>query len=145
MSQTPMSQPSKPGPIMEGLTGEWYGFVAQGELRFQRCATCGRWRHPPRIACPSCGAGEWSWEPSSGRGTVHTWTVSHQALHPAWAADVPYAIVVAALEEPGVRLVAGWSGPIDVLRLDLPVVVDREVRDDGTVVPMLRPATLPTR
>lgn len=132
----------KPGPVLDGLTGDWYGFLAQGELRFQRCGGCGRWRHPPRIACPACRADAWSWELSAGRGVVHSWTVSHQALHPAWAADVPYAIVVAALDEDGVRLVAGWDGPLDVLCLGLAVTVDRETREEGLVVPRLRPASV---
>lgn len=136
----PNPGPPKPGPNLDGLTGDWYGFLAQGELRFQQCASCGRWRHPPRIACAGCGADGWSWETSSGRGEVHSWTVSHHALHPAWAAEVPYAIVVAALEEPGVRLVAGWDGPLDGLALGVPLVVGLETRDEGLVVPRLRPA-----
>jgi uncharacterized OB-fold protein len=130
---------SKPGPVLEGLTGEWYGFVAQGELRFQRCGSCGRWRHPPRIACPHCGSGDWSWELSSGHGDLHSWTVTHQALHPAWADDAPYAIAVAAMAE-GVRLVAGWRGPLDALDLGVAVTVSFETRDDGLAVPLVEPA-----
>ncbi|MHB8465328.1 MAG: Zn-ribbon domain-containing OB-fold protein [Acidimicrobiales bacterium] len=140
MTEGGASHPSKPGPVLEGLTGEWYDLLARDELSFQRCRRCARWRHPPRVACATCRADTWAWERSPGRGVIHSWTVSHQALHPAWAPDVPYAIVVAALEEPGVRLVAGWSGPLEALRLDLPVVVDREEREDGLVVPRLGPA-----
>jgi len=128
----------KPLPELDGLSGEWYGYLAQGELRFQRCAACGSWRHPPRIACRQCGADGWSWERSSGRGEIYSWTVTHQALHPAFADAVPYGIVVAALEEPGVRLVAGWDGPLDALALGVPVVVTLTSADDGPVLPRLR-------
>jgi uncharacterized OB-fold protein len=125
----------KPGPVLEGLTAAWYGFLAAGEMRFQRCA-CGRWRHAPRTTCPVCRGDLWSWELSARRGAVHSWTVTHQAIHPAWASETPYAVVIVAMEEPGVRLVAGWRGPVDVLRLELPVTVELETRDGGLVVPV---------
>jgi len=110
-------------PNPEGLHAEFYGFCARGELRFQRCKGCGTWRHPPRILCPRCGAETWEWEPSSGRGTVYTWTITHQALVPMFAEDLPYAVVVVELEE-GVRLVSALRG-IDpaAIELNLPVEV----------------------
>ena len=53
---------------------------------------------------------------------MFTWTVTHRALHPAFA-GVPYAVVVTELEE-GVRLVSGTRDirPED-LALDMPVDV----------------------
>ncbi|MBA2326052.1 MAG: Zn-ribbon domain-containing OB-fold protein [Actinobacteria bacterium] len=115
---------SLPTPV--GLTAEWYSHCARGELRFQRCGTCGAWRHPPRHLCPACGDEGWSWDPSSGRGTLFSWTVTHQALHPGFADALPYAVLVVELEE-GVRVVAGLRGiePGD-LRLGLPVEVEIE-------------------
>ena len=47
----------------------------------------------------------WSWERSSGKGQVFSWTVIHRALHPGFAPDVPYATVVIELAE-GVRMVS---------------------------------------
>ena len=92
-------------PNPEGLNAEFYAWCARGELRVQRCTACGTWRHPPRIMCAHCGSDAWSWERASGRGHVYTWTVTHQALVPGWADEVPYAVVVVELEE-GVRLVS---------------------------------------
>jgi uncharacterized OB-fold protein len=110
-------------PNPEGLNAEFYGFGARGELRFQRCNACATWRHPPRILCPRCGAEAWQWTASSGRGKVYTWTVTHQALLPMFADDLPYAVVVVELEE-GLRLVSALRG-IDpaAIELDLPVEV----------------------
>ena len=96
-------------PNPEGLHAEFYAFCARGELRFQRCDACGRWRHPPRILCPHCGGERYEWAASSGRGTVYTWTVTHQALAPMFAEDLPYAAVVVELDE-GVRLVSALRG-----------------------------------
>jgi uncharacterized OB-fold protein len=115
----------KPPPPTEGLAGDWYRLLAERGLHFQRCA-CGRWRHPPRAACPACRSEQWTWELAGGEGRIFSWTVTHQAMHPAWADDVPYAIVLGAMAE-GVRLVAGWAGPLDDLALDVPILTT--VRD----------------
>jgi uncharacterized protein len=120
-----------PGP--PGLNGEFYErAAATGRLHLQRCDTCGQWRHPPRILCPSCGSDSWSWQPSSGEGSVFSWTITHQAVDPAFADELPYAVVVVEMAE-GPRLIGNLVGlaPHD-LRLDLPVrvVLDRR---SGTV------------
>jgi uncharacterized OB-fold protein len=110
-------------PSPDGLNAEFYGHLAAGRLRLQRCAACGRWRHPPRVLCGACASDRWQWQPVSGRGTVHTWTVTHQALVPSFAEDLPYAVVVVELEE-GPRLVTAVRG-IDpgALRLGLALEV----------------------
>ena len=96
-------------PTPSGFSAEFYQHCAHGELRFQRCSKCRTWRHPPRVTCGQCGSEEWAWEASSGRGTLFSWTVTHQGLAPGFAEDVPYAVVVVELEE-GPRLVSGVRG-----------------------------------
>ena len=120
---------TKPLPAMVGLTKEFYGHVKNRELRFQKCADCGEWRHVPREMCPSCGSFEWGWERSSGKGTVFSWIVAARAMHPAFQADAPYAPVVVEMEE-GVRLLSTVvdCAP-DELVMDMPVEV---VFDDVT-------------
>ena len=118
---------------------EWYAHCAKGELHFQRCTECRSWRHLPRHMCPHCGSTEWEWEASSGRGVIYTWTVAHQAMHPAFADDVPYAIVVVELEE-GVRMVSGIRGLVpDELKLELPVRVEFEPVAPELALPYFRP------
>ena len=96
---------SKPLPVLEGLTKEFYAWCKRGELRFQRCTACRAWRHVPRELCARCGSPAWAWERSSGRGRVFTWTTVARAMHPAFQQDTPYAAVVIELEE-GVRLLS---------------------------------------
>ena len=121
---------ARPTPRGEGLWGKFVAFCKQGELRFQRCADCGTWRHIPREGCRDCGSTQWTWERSSGLGHIYTWTVTHRALHPGFAQDVPYAAVIAELDE-GVRITAMADGiDADDLRIGLPVHV--VVNDDGT-------------
>ena len=76
------------------------------------------------MTCGRCGSEEWAWEASSGRGTLFSWTVTHQALAPGFADDVPYAVVVVELEE-GLRLVSGLRGVSpEELELGLPLQVE---------------------
>jgi len=114
---------SKPLPVMDGLTKDFYDWCKQEELRFQRCTDCGAWRHVPREMCAECGSWNWEWAKSSGRGTVFTWTVVARALHPAFQSDTPYAPVVVEMDE-GVRLLASVVDcPPDQLRIGMPVEV----------------------
>ena len=125
-------------PSTDGLNGEFYGFLARGELRLQRCGACRTWRHPPRRRCAHCGSTEATWEPASGRGRVYSWTVTHRAVDPAFTP--PYAILVVELEE-GPRLIGNLRGlePSE-LALDLPIVVEIERVSDTVGLLWFRPA-----
>jgi len=124
-------------PAAVGLNGEFYAFLARGELRLQRCAACGTWRHPPRLRCAHCGSLDVAWEPASGRGHVYSWTTTHRAVDPAFTP--PYAILVVELEE-GPRVVANLRGlePSELV-IDLPVVVEIEHASDTIGLLWFRP------
>lgn len=129
---------AKPMPKPEGLNAEFYRECASGRLCFQRCDECGSWRHLPRYLCASCGSAAFSWTESSGRGRIFSWTVTHQAAHPAFSADTPFAIVVVEMEE-GVRLVSDLPGVApDSLALDLPVEVYLESLSSEIGLPHFR-------
>lgn len=134
-----MDAPPRPLPTLRDRNGRFHEYCATGELRFEACGDCGELRHPPRMRCPLCGSDRATWVPSSGRGEIYTWTVTHQALHPAFQDEVPYAVVVTELEE-GVRLVSGTRDlPLESLRLGLPVEVVLETLAEGVVLPYVRP------
>jgi uncharacterized OB-fold protein len=131
---------ARPLPRLEGLAGEFYAHCRRRELRFQRCGGCSAWRHVPREMCPRCGSWDWSWERSSGRGRVFTWTVVVRALHPAFTGDCPYAPVVVEMEE-GVRILSHVVDcPPDALAIDMPVEVDFEERSPEVTLPVFRRA-----
>jgi len=126
-----------------GLWVTFYEHCARGELRFQRCARCARWRHPPRPMCPRCHSERWEWLVATGRGRVHSWTIVHQALHPAFAPDVPYAILLGEMEE-GVRLIARLSKrdePNVQLALNQPLQVEFEPISTEIALPIFSMAS----
>lgn len=132
----------RPLPELEGLSGDFYGYCRDRELRFQRCSDCGQWRHVPREMCAECGSWNWEWERSSGRGRVFTWTVVARALHPAFQDACPYAPVVIEMEE-GVRVLSEMTDCApEELEIDLPVeVVFEDVNEDVTLPKFRRTAS----
>jgi uncharacterized OB-fold protein len=97
--------------------GFWEG-TARGELLVQACASCGKWRMPPRPMCPSCRSTATKWDRTSGRGRVWSFIVPHPPLLPAYAEKAPYnAIIVELEEDPTIRfagnLVTGPNGEIN--------------------------------
>jgi uncharacterized protein len=87
--------------------------------------------------CPGCGSLEWSVRQMSGRGTVHSWIVSH---HPSDPDDTPRIAAVVDLAE-GPRFVSNLVDcePGDVVN-DMPVeVVFIDV--DSVRLPQFRPVS----
>jgi len=131
---------TKPLPVLEGLSGEFYTWCKRHELRFQRCDDCGAWRHVPREICAACGSWEWEWTRSSGLGSVFTWTVVARALHPAFSDDVPLAPTVIELEE-GVRLLSQVVDcPPEELEIGMPVEVVFDAVTEDVTLPKFRRA-----
>jgi uncharacterized protein len=105
-----------PAPTNEDDVAFWAA-LRDGELRIQRCASCGVVRHPPRPVCARCGSTERGWETVSGAGEVWSFTIVHPPTLPAFADRTPYGAVVVRLDE-GVFLV---SNVIDCAVGDLAV------------------------
>jgi uncharacterized protein len=93
-------------PQPDDLDLKFYQATAEaGALCIQQCAECGQRTHPARYYCPVCSSDKFSFKPVSGRATVHSYTVSHFSVEPAWKDKVPYVTIVAELSE-GPRVIA---------------------------------------
>lgn len=129
-----------PLPELDGLHGEFFAHCKDHALHFQRCDECQTFRHVPREMCAECGSWNWSWQPSSGRGRVFTWTVVARPMHPAFVDACPYAPVVVEMEE-GVRLL---SEVIDVdpadLEIDMAVEIEYDDVTDEVTLPKFKKA-----
>lgn len=99
----------------DGDDARFWDALRAGELRIQRCAVCGAFRHPPRPLCAQCGASESDWLVVAGTGEVWTFTIVHPPTLPAFADRVPYGAVVVRLDE-GVFMVSNLVDcPVDEL------------------------------
>ena len=124
-------------------TREFWEHCRRRELRFQRCAACGRFRQPPLPGCPRCASSAHEWVQVGGRGRVFSYTVVHHAAVPVIQDDVPYVVIVVEFDEaPGARLVSNLiDAPADAARIGLRVdLVWDDVAAD-VVLPRFRPTT----
>lgn len=116
----------------------WFEAAAQRRLVIQACTDCGTLRHPPGPVCPSCHSFAWHEVEASGRGTVHSYVVSHHPKAPGY--DYPLTVVLVDLEE-GTRLVADFAGDAGEVEIGLPVQVDWLDYDEHLTLPRFRAAT----
>ena len=86
----------------------WEG-AKRGALMLQRCMDCGRHRFPAARYCAQCRGERSEWVAACGRGVVESHCSFHKAYWPAFASEVPYAVVQVRLEE-GVRLFSNLVG-----------------------------------
>jgi uncharacterized OB-fold protein len=129
--------PLRPAPILTEDNRMFWDEAAQGRLVAQRCANCGRLRHPPRPMCPHCHSLEYEAMELSGNGTVYSYAVLHHPRHPAFTYPLLTALV--DLDE-GIRLVTNLVDidPAEV-RIGMPVQVTFVPAADNTQVPVFAP------
>ena len=137
----PDNKPAKPLPQVSPEMAPFFEAARRHALVVQRCAGCGALRFPARSICSTCLSREATWVPVSGRGAVFSFAIMHQAVHPGFAAETPYAVVVIQLDE-GPRLLSNLVDcPTADVRIGQPVEV---VFDDVTpevTLPKFRPVS----
>jgi hypothetical protein len=117
----------------------WEG-CRRGQLVIQACRTCGRSQHFPRARCHFCMGNDLESRPSSGRGTLLTYSTVYRAPTPEFVDLVPYTLGIVRLDEEGVQLMARILAPEEELSLDMPVTVDFYDSPLGPTMPGFRPA-----
>ncbi len=141
MAQATDETIGKPIPAPGDLDRPYWDGARQGLLMLQRCTGCGRYSHPPTMICAHCGSEDQIWEKASGRGTIHSFTIARQSTTRGFQSELPYVVVLVALEEdPDVLLLTNLVGDVDLDALDLgdPVTVIFEGRGE-MVVPQFKP------
>ncbi len=131
-------------PALDEATRPFWTSGADGVLRVQHCAPCGRFVLPPRAGCPDCD-GACEFVAVSGAATLFTYTVAHQQFHPS--VPTPFIIAVVELaEQAELRMVTNIvdCDPGDLVTgMPLTVRFEAHPQDTGTVyVPVFAPAAL---
>ena len=96
----------------------YFEHAGNGSLAMQLCEGCGLLRATFSCACPFCQSDRWGWRAVSGRGTIYSWFVVAQAVHPAFRDWTPYPVVLVELEEQrGIQWQDGRDGETVSLRV----------------------------
>ena len=132
--------PKKPIPAGDDLSRHFWEAASEDRLEIQRCQNCRRYHQPPVGICPFCHSVDLRYEAVSGLGTIYTYTVTHDARTPAFAAVQPYAVVWVELDEqPRLRLISNMPGtPLDKVQIGSRVEVFFEEIEPGHKLPEFR-------
>jgi len=111
---------------------EFFEQQGGGQLKLPKCNDCEMLHYPPRTMCPDCRSTDISYQAVSGKGTIHTYVILSEPIHPAFH---PYPNTPIALIELDEQCgVSGGNGDRSkqpaadrALRL-----VGNIVRDDGS-------------
>ncbi len=129
----------KPMPPLNRDSKPFWDSMKEHNMRLQRCAECGKIRHYPRPVCDHCLSMEYDWVRATGKGKVHSWTISHHAFLPGFIADLPMTLVTVDLDE-GVRICAQMRDcEPEKLSVDLPVELGYEDATSDLTLPVFRP------
>jgi uncharacterized OB-fold protein/acyl dehydratase len=134
---TKASRPQRPRPALTPDNAFFFEGARRGQLLIQRCASCGRLRHPPRPMCNECQSLEWDTVEATGRGVVYSFVVNHHPQVPAF--DYPLVVALVELEE-GTRLVSNIVG-VDprAVHVGMPVEVEFVAFDPDLTLPQFHP------
>ncbi len=128
-------EPARLVPVIKPAMRPFFAAARRRELVVQRCRACGTLRFPARSVCAHCLGRNAEWVPVSGRGEVFSFNVMHRVYHPAFADQVPYAVVLIQLDE-GPRMISRLAGvAAHEIRIGMRVRVVFEDLDDEVTLP----------
>ena len=94
---------TKPLPQVTPTTQPYWDALKEEIVKIQYCESCGTHIFYPRSHCPSCLSPKLDWREISGKGTLHTFTVTSQPTAPHFADEVPQLLAMVDLDV-GVRM-----------------------------------------
>ena len=130
---------SKNVPQATPETQPYWDGLKEGKLMLQRSKKSGQAYFPPRPFFPGDPTQEVEWFEASGRGTLHSYVISHR---PPPGYEAPFAIAVVLLDE-GPKLmtnIVDCPQTPEALQLDMPVVLAPHKVNDDITLPLFRPA-----
>lgn len=96
MSEKPLPR------VMTWDQGFWEN-AERGVLSAQHCGQCGNLQFYPRVVCVKCFSTDLGWQPLSGKGRVHSFTIVRYPANPVFKDDTPIIFAEIELEE-GIRI-----------------------------------------
>ncbi len=146
MSSEAEAVPFRILPRLTDANREFWQGGEVNELRFWRCQDCAQYIHPPLPICPSCHGKNLRVEPVSGRATLTTFSVNHQAWMPG--PELPYCVaIIEIMEDPRVRLttnIVNCDHDALVIGMPLRAIFEHHVDPEGDVwIPLFEPEVKP--
>ncbi len=102
----------KQSPIPDDIDKPFYEAANEDRLVLQYCAADDGWQYPPQPDCAQCGsAGDLSWRPADGRGTIYSYAVIYDTPVASLQSDQPFNCAVIELDQcPGIKFMSHLPG-----------------------------------
>ncbi|MGE0310723.1 MAG: Zn-ribbon domain-containing OB-fold protein [Lautropia sp.] len=120
-------------PVPNPETAAFWDATKQGRFTLRYCRDCGRTHWYPRAICPHCFSANTEWRDASGKGEIHAFSVMARATP-------PYVVAFVTLAEGPTMLTNLVECDTDALAIGQAVEVVFRATDNGTQLPMFRPA-----
>ena len=134
-----MSEYTKPLPLITDLSKVFYDGCKEHKLLYQQCRECGEVVFFPKKICSGCMSRNLEWKESSGRGKIHSFTVTYAYAPPEFANDTPYALSIITMDE-GFRIMSNIvECDFDELTCDMPVEVVFDPVTPDITLPKFKP------
>ena len=121
---------------------EFWAGCAKGELRIQRCTSCGRHSWPVVSVCEHCGRADLKFDAMSGKGKVVSWCSFVQDYYRG-VMPVPYDTIMVELAEGPIFISNPADFTYDDISFEMPVeltFVDAEDAAGPFRLPVFRKA-----
>ena len=143
MTQTSAGFTPIPPPMPQPESEFYWEKCKAHELWLRHCKSCDKAYFYPRDICPHCFSRDTDWIQSSGRGTLHTFSIVHRGPTPAFRDRVPYLAALVEVES-GARiptnLVEVEPDPT-AIKVGMALEVVFEDLTDTISLPKFRPAS----
>lgn len=83
-----------PGPVPSIDDAPFWASCEKGVLKFQRCANCKRYQHPPTPACPRCKSFSREWIEARDEAELYSFTVVHYPPLEGIQPRLPYNVAI---------------------------------------------------
>lgn len=126
-------------PTVTGETKPFWDACKEGRLLLQRCRACGEHQSYYRGFCAHCWSRDVEDVVSSGRGTVWSYTVTHQNRTPGYKEELPYVVALVELEG-GVKVFTNIVGcDAERVHIGMAVKLTFAQAENGTSIPLFEP------
>jgi len=115
----------RPAPVPDEASQPFFDAAREGKYLLKYCNVCSRYLAPQAEVCDSCFGNELEWRESAGKGSIYSFVVNHQVLHPGFKDIGPYSVIVVELDE-GPRVTSTFDGPNEEIEVDMAVRVTFE-------------------
>jgi uncharacterized OB-fold protein len=113
-------------------TLDFWRNAALGIFVVPRCNTCSKVHWHPRAHCPFCHGLDLTWEKSSGKGHVYSFTVIRRK-------DAPYLLAYVKINEGPILMTNIVDCELSDVYIGMPVKVGFRSAEQGRQVPVFRP------